>query len=137
MTILDDMLLKAARQEGKKSNLRDITLGSVESGPAAILGYTLQCMPDESRKSFPLSFDPVQSLFIDKLISEEALRKRIKAKKEGFFRCAVMMDYAATIFFASYDVLDRIARRAPVGGCRAVRPSSRTTPKSPCRSEPT
>jgi len=102
-------LIAALKNKNTKTNIREIDLGEIETHQLVMFGYTLQNLPDDSSKDFPLNFGPVQALYIDKLVSDEAINNPIKTTREDFFKAFVVMDYAATVFFDDFSMFARIA----------------------------
>lgn len=96
-----------------KTNLQDIDLENVlNAQPEVKIGYFLQHMPPESKKDYAINFDPVETLFLEKLVTQEVLDKRIIMKAEDFFRGIVFIDYFANIICGDYGVLDDLYKLA-------------------------
>ncbi len=110
MTDLESMLLSAVRSAGRKTNLRDLQAPRHQLTPEQRLGYTLQQLPNNSSRDLPLGFDPIQALYIDKLVSEESLKKPVKLKREDFFKGILVLDYASNVFFGEFGIFTKILK---------------------------
>lgn len=106
-------IIAGIKSSYNKTNLQDIDLEkALNAQPEARIGYFLQHMPPESKKDYAINFDPVETLFLEKLVTQEVLDKRIIMKAEDFFRGIVFIDYFANIICDDYGVLDDLYKLA-------------------------
>lgn len=106
MAGLDD-IIAGIRSSYDRSNIQDIELEELmEERPEIKVGYLLQNMEPESAKMYAINFDPVETLFLDKLINQEVLDKRVIMTKKDFFKGIVFLDYLTTIVLDDTRILD-------------------------------
>jgi hypothetical protein len=102
-------VIAGIRSSYEKTNMKDIKLEEVLAGkPEVKVGYLLQNMPSESSKQYAINFDPVENLFLDKLVNQEVVDKRIIMTAKDFFRGIVFLDYFCTIICNDTVVLDEL-----------------------------
>jgi hypothetical protein len=105
----DDMrqIIAGIKSSYDRTNMRDVDLEAMlASRPEVKVGYLLQNMEPESRKKYAINFDPVQTLFLDKLVTQGVLDKRIVIEKGDFFRGIVFLDYMVNIILNRRNILD-------------------------------
>jgi hypothetical protein len=73
------------------------------------LGRCLRDLPPLHETEKPVSFDPVQTLVLQKLVRETTLQEGIAVKKEDFFAAIVCLDYFTEVIAARGTVLGDIA----------------------------
>ncbi|MBW2993652.1 hypothetical protein KY317_03705 [Candidatus Woesearchaeota archaeon] len=100
-------LISGIKKSYKKTNIHDVKLDeAIEMSPGTRVGYLLQHMENESNKEYKINFDPVESLFLDKLVSQRLIDKRIIITKEDFFRGIVFLDYLTNIIANDLGIID-------------------------------
>ncbi len=101
-----DAIIAGIRSSYEKTNMTDVDLESIlHERPEVKVGYLLQHMDPESEKPYAINFDPVETLFLDKLVSEEVLNGEIVMDKNDFFRGIVFLDYLTTVVLDDYAIL--------------------------------
>ncbi len=102
-----NQIIAGIRSSYDKTNMRDLDLEDMlEIKPEQKVGYLLQNMEPESSKEYAINFDPVETLFLDNLVSEHTLNKRIIMDSEDFFRGIVFLDYLSNIVLNSTRIID-------------------------------
>jgi hypothetical protein len=76
---------------------------------AARIGAFLRDLPPLFTGEKPVSFDPVQTTFLQKLVRESTLKGAITVAKEDFFRAILYLDWFAEIVAARPAILTDIA----------------------------
>ena len=76
---------------------------------AARIGAFLRDVPPLFTAEKPVSFDPVQMTFLQKLVRESALKSAIAVKKDDFFRAILYLDWFAEIVAARPAILGDVA----------------------------
>ncbi len=76
---------------------------------AAQVGRFLRDIPSLHETEKPVSFDPVQTTLLQKLVREATLQEGIAVKKEEFFAAIVCLDYFTEVVAARSTILHDIA----------------------------
>ncbi len=79
-----------------------------DDGPAQV-GRFLRDVPPLHETEKPVSFDPVQTTLLQKLVREATLQEGIAVKKEEFFAAIVCLDYFTEVVAARPTILHDIA----------------------------
>jgi hypothetical protein len=105
----DADILNGIRESYYHTNIRDVDLEAVlDARPEVRIGYLLQNMENESSKQFRINFDPVENLFLNKLVNEDVFEHRVNLKAQDFFKGIVFLDYLSTIILDDFDVIDEV-----------------------------
>jgi len=100
-------IISGIKSSYQRSNIQDLNLENMlEIRPEVKIGYLLQNMESESTKNYIFNFDPVQTLFLNKLVNENVLDKRIIIKAEDFFKGIVFIDYFTSIICNETGLID-------------------------------
>ena len=87
-------LIGDIKQSYQKSNLEDIDDEIfVQVEPEEKIGYFLKKIPNTSNREFSMNFDPVETVFMQKLVSSRTMDKRIVLRMEDYFKGIVFIDY--------------------------------------------
>jgi hypothetical protein len=76
---------------------------------AEAVGRFLRDLPPLHGTEKPVSFDPVQATFLQKLVREATLQEGVTVKKEEFFAAIACLDYFTEVIAARNTVLGDIA----------------------------
>jgi len=102
-------IISGIRSSYQRSNIRDLNLDElIEVKPETRLGYVLQHLEPESQKDYAMNFDPVQNIFLDKLVSQTVLEKRIIIDGNDFFKGIIFLDYFTSVVCNDYGILDEL-----------------------------
>jgi hypothetical protein len=107
----DDLqnIIKGIRSSYQKTNIVDVNLEDlIKVSPQEKIGFCLNSLPNESNKKYAINFDPVETTYLDKLISEQTLNKRIIVDKKDFFKTIVFLDYFVNILSNETGLLDEL-----------------------------
>ncbi|MBN2051874.1 hypothetical protein JW756_00040 [Candidatus Woesearchaeota archaeon] len=102
-------LISDIKQSYRKSNLEDID-GKIflETQPEKRIGYFLKNIPNTSNKEFSMNFDPVESIFLQKLVAESTINQRIILRQEDFFKGIVFIDYLTKVLIDDNGFSDEL-----------------------------
>ncbi len=102
-------IIDGIKNSYNRTNMQDVDLEALmHERPEIKVGYLLQNLEPESSKDYAINFDPVESLFLNKLISQEVLDRRIIIDAGDFWRGLVFLDYMTTIVLNDYRLLDEM-----------------------------
>lgn len=102
-------LIGDIKKSYKKSNLKDIDAEVFATvAPEERIGYLLKNIPSSSRKEFSMNFDPVETIFMQKLVSERTMEKRIVLRMEDYFKGIVFIDYFSKIITSENGFTDEL-----------------------------
>ncbi len=98
-SIMDDL-----KQGQRRSNLEDLKLERAPT-PEQAVGYMLMRSPNESNRDYRYNFDPLENLYMKKLVSERVLENRIIMDADDYFKGIVFLDYYANVIRGSTSFL--------------------------------
>ncbi|MBI3267537.1 MAG: hypothetical protein HYZ53_00835 [Planctomycetes bacterium] len=75
----------------------------------ARIGAFLRDVPPLFTTEKPVSFDPVQTTFLQKLVRESALKANVTIRKEDFFKGIVYLDYFAEVVAGRAAIFEDVA----------------------------
>ena len=108
-----DAILKGIRTSYQKTNMQDVRLDEVlQATPETKIGYLLQNMEPESTKEYSINFDPIQVLYLEKLVSQNVVEKRLIMESRDFFKGIVFVDYYTNIIANNCEVIDELYQLA-------------------------
>jgi hypothetical protein len=73
------------------------------------VGRLLRDLPPLHETEKPVSFDPVQTTFLQKLVREQTLQEGVTVKKDEFFAAIACLDYFTEVIAARTTVLADVA----------------------------
>jgi len=102
-------LISDIKQSYRKSNLEDIDKSLfVNVPPEKRIGYFLKKIPNMSNKEFSMNFDPVETVFMQKLVTESTINKRIILRQEDYFKGIVFIDYLTKVLIDDNGFTDEL-----------------------------
>jgi hypothetical protein len=100
-------IISGIRSSYRKTNIREINLDSImDASPEMRIGSLLSHTPAESRKDYRINFDPLENMFLEKMITQETLEKRTILTAEDFFKGMVYLDYFSTVIHQDPKLFD-------------------------------
>ncbi|MBT7902350.1 hypothetical protein HN587_00695 [Candidatus Woesearchaeota archaeon] len=98
-------LIQGIKESYHRTNVCDVDLTThLSSDLTKRVGWLLQQFPDISNRTYRINFDPLQTLFLHKLVSEEILRERIVVTREDYFKGIGFIDFLTSILLNNKDV---------------------------------
>lgn len=99
-------LINDIKKSYEVTNLQECNLNLLEPSIEQKLGYLLQNIPNNNSREYTINFDPVETIFLQKLIREETLNKKVVVTKEQFFKSIVFLDFLTDYILHQYDILN-------------------------------
>lgn len=92
-----------------KSNLSDISIDSLSNAETPKrIGYMLTNSINLSNKDYSINFDPIESHFLKKFVSEETMQKRIVLRAEDYFKGIIFIDYFTSVITKNSGFIDEL-----------------------------
>ena len=100
-------LIADIKGDYKKTNIREINLEEdTQLKINSRIGYFLKHADNISEREYTINFDPLQNIFLQKLVSEQVLKKRVILTKDEYFKGIVFVEHLTSIILNSHEVLD-------------------------------
>ncbi len=103
-----ESLIGGIRESYKKTNITQIDLSIIPFNPEKRIGQILQSSPNLSNKEFVLSFDPIETIFLQKLITEQTLAQRVVMEKEDYLEGIAYLDFLTTFALRDQTIFSKI-----------------------------
>jgi len=93
----------------QKTNMIDVDEGKLVSCSASdMIGWLLKGSRNLSDKEFSMNFDPLETVFLQKLVSSNTMNKRVVLRMEDYFKGIVFMDYFSNIVLGDENFIDEM-----------------------------
>src|SRR3989338_3223677 len=103
-----ETLIGEVRQSHKRTNIKDIDLSRMPCIPEKRIGRILQTAQNISHKEFILSFDPVETTLLQKMITEQTLTHDIILEKEDYLQGMIFLDFFMTYIARDHSIVPQI-----------------------------
>lgn len=104
-----ESIIGGIKESYKVSNITEVDLSQVPFSPEKRIGQMLQSSPNLSSKEFVLSFDPIETIFLQKIITEPTLVQRVVLEKEDYLQEMMYLDFLATLMLRDQAIFQKLA----------------------------
>jgi len=106
----EDELISLMLQGYNQTNLQDMGLSSQEDISTRI-GIIVDNSPDKHNIYNAINFDPVQTKFLQKMVSKNIIEKRIRTIKQDYFKTVSYLSFFTDFIIDNNDILDEMTKR--------------------------
>jgi len=107
---LEDDIIAGMREGYNKTNLRDLNLEQYDDAVRRT-GIIMQGAPNKHEFWNITGFDPVQLMFLRKMVSLPILEKKLRTIKEDYLKAVVYGEFYTKFIIDGEEILDKMTQR--------------------------
>jgi len=103
-----EQLIGSVRESHKRTNIVDVDLSCLPFHPEKRIGRIVCGAENLSHKEFVVSFDPVETIFLQKMITEQSINQNIILEKEDYLQGMIFLDFFSTYILRDQSIFPQI-----------------------------
>ena len=104
-----ESIIGGIKESYKTTNIVEVDLSGVPFSPEKRIGHILLAAQNISNREFALNFDPVETIYLQKLITEPTLNQRVVLEKDDYLQGMLYLDFLTTFISRDAGVFERLA----------------------------
>jgi len=106
-TLLES-IIGGIKESYKTTNISEIDMSRVPFSPEKRIGQILLAAQNISNREFALNFDPVETVYLQKLITDQTLNQRVVLEKDDYLQGMLYLDFLTTFISKDTEIFEKL-----------------------------
>lgn len=103
-----ERIIGGIKESYKTTNIAEVDLSRIAFSPEKRIGQILLAAQNLSNREFALNFDPVETIYLQKLITEQALNQRVVLEKDDYLQGMLYLDFLTTFISRDAGIFEKL-----------------------------